>query len=58
MSQKYKAKAFNFYCFPATGSRELNINNCFLCEGKSLEFLVQNGFNFNDWIGKGNYIYK
>jgi len=52
-SKKYKAKAFNFYCFPATGSRELNISPCFLCEGKSLEFLMQNGFNFNEWIEKG-----
>jgi len=51
--KKYKAKAFNFYCFPATGSRELNISPCFLCEGKSLEFLIQNGFNFNEWIEQG-----
>ena len=42
------AYPFNFYTFPQNGS-----NSLFLSDSSSLQFLRENGFDFNKFIDKG-----
>lgn len=49
----YEARPFNFPCFP-TGSDEAKSGERFFkCQSSSLEFLINNGFDFNTWIRHG-----
>jgi poly(A)-specific ribonuclease len=41
---KYKASKYTFYVFPRSFA---SINNIFMCQSSSLEFLCQNNFDFN-----------
>ena len=51
--QQYIAKPYNFYVFPRTGSRIFGLDRHFLSQTSSLEFLQNNSFDWNKWIGEG-----
>lgn len=41
---KYKASKYTFYVFPRSFA---SVDNIFMCQSSSLEFLCQNHFDFN-----------
>ncbi|KAG0268905.1 hypothetical protein DFQ27_005344 [Actinomortierella ambigua] len=49
----YIARPFNFPCFPASSDGGRAGERFFRCQSTSLEFLIQNGFDFNKWIKHG-----
>ncbi|KAG0233494.1 hypothetical protein BGW41_001454 [Actinomortierella wolfii] len=49
----YIARPFNFPCFPASSEGGRAGERFFRCQSTSLEFLIQNGFDFNKWIKHG-----
>ncbi|KAF9974628.1 hypothetical protein BGZ73_001927 [Actinomortierella ambigua] len=49
----YVARPFNFPCFPASSDGGRTGERFFRCQSTSLEFLIQNGFDFNKWIKHG-----
>ncbi|KAF9428389.1 hypothetical protein BGZ94_002567 [Podila epigama] len=46
----YVAKPFNFYIYPTTSGGFSPQGRCFMTEASSLDFLANNGFDFNNWI--------
>jgi len=52
--KKYTSKAYNFYIFPmTTSSLRSTPDRTFSCQSSSLEFLVNQGFDFNKVFRKG-----
>ena len=51
-NQQYTAKPFNFYIFPKPYNRQMP-DSRFLCQSSSLNFLAEQGFDFNKWISEG-----
>ncbi|KAI9241187.1 MAG: ribonuclease H-like domain-containing protein [Podila humilis] len=49
----YVAKPFNFYIYPTTTAGYAPQGRCFMTEASSLDFLAQNGFDFNKWVYQG-----
>ncbi|KAI1296393.1 hypothetical protein EDD11_007343 [Mortierella claussenii] len=49
----YEARAFNFPCFPSSADEAKAGERFFKCQSTSLEFLMNNGFDFNKWIRHG-----
>ncbi|XP_023704440.1 pre-piRNA 3'-exonuclease trimmer isoform X3 [Cryptotermes secundus] len=47
---KYKASKYTFYVFPRSFA---SIDNIFMCQSSSLEFLCQNHFDFNKFVYDG-----
>ncbi|KAF9308349.1 hypothetical protein BG003_011226 [Podila horticola] len=52
-NNSYVAKPFNFYIYPTTTAGYAPQGRCFMTEASSLDFLAQNGFDFNKWIYQG-----
>ena len=50
--RQYVAKPFNFYIFPKPYSRQMP-DMRFVCQSSSLDFLANQGFDFNKWINHG-----
>lgn len=50
--QQYIAKPFNFFTFPRPYNRQMP-DIKFLCQSSSLEFLANQGFDFNKWVCHG-----
>ncbi|KAG0076723.1 hypothetical protein BGZ93_000844 [Podila epicladia] len=58
-NNSYVAKPFNFYIYPTTTAGYAPQGRCFMTEASSLDFLAQNGFDFNKWVYQGvNYTTK
>ncbi|KAL8623603.1 hypothetical protein ACOMHN_037690 [Nucella lapillus] len=51
-TQSYEARPFNFYVFPRPYTRQAP-DRRFLCQSSSIEFLVQQGFDFNKLFYEG-----
>ncbi|GJJ78291.1 poly(A)-specific ribonuclease [Entomortierella parvispora] len=49
----YEARPFNFPCFPSSADEAKAGERFFQCQSTSLEFLINNGFDFNKWIRHG-----
>ncbi|KAF9430420.1 hypothetical protein BGZ76_000843 [Entomortierella beljakovae] len=49
----YEARPFNFPCFPSSVDEAKAGERFFKCQSSSLEFLINNGFDFNKWIHHG-----
>ncbi|KAG0216662.1 hypothetical protein BGX31_000533 [Mortierella sp. GBA43] len=49
----YEARPFNLPCFPANSDDSKAGERFFKCQSSSLEFLLHNGFDFNNWIRHG-----
>ncbi|KAG0344155.1 hypothetical protein BG004_004690 [Podila humilis] len=49
----YEARPFNFPCFPSSTDEAKTGERFFSCQSSSLEFLIENGFDFNKWIKDG-----
>jgi poly(A)-specific ribonuclease len=49
----YEARPFNFPCFPSSADEAKAGERFFQCQSTSLEFLMNNGFDFNKWIRHG-----
>ncbi|KAI8597066.1 ribonuclease H-like domain-containing protein [Dissophora ornata] len=49
----YEARPFNFPCFPSSADEAKAGERFFKCQSTSLEFLLNNGFDFNKWIRHG-----
>ncbi|KAF9324537.1 hypothetical protein BG006_000444 [Podila minutissima] len=59
INNSYVAKPFNFYIYPTTTAGYAPQGRCFMTEASSLDFLAQNGFDFNKWVYQGvNYTTK
>lgn len=50
--EQYVAKPFNFYIFPKPFGRQMP-DMRFICQSSSLDFLANQGFDFNKWIHHG-----
>ncbi|KAK7502466.1 hypothetical protein BaRGS_00006419, partial [Batillaria attramentaria] len=51
-TQSYEARPFNFYIFPRPYTRQAP-DRRFLCQSSSIDFLVQQGFDFNKLFREG-----
>ncbi|KAK7112946.1 poly(A)-specific ribonuclease PARN-like [Littorina saxatilis] len=51
-TQSYEARPFNFYVFPRPYTRQAP-DKRFLCQSSSIDFLVQQGFDFNKLFREG-----
>ncbi|KAI9333585.1 ribonuclease H-like domain-containing protein [Obelidium mucronatum] len=51
--KKYVVKAFNFPIFPQAGKQLFGLDRRFLVESSAVDFLVQNGFNFDNAFKNG-----
>ncbi|XP_076455796.1 poly(A)-specific ribonuclease PARN-like [Babylonia areolata] len=51
-TQSYEARPFNFYIFPRPYTRQAP-DRRFLCQSSSMDFLVQQGFDFNKLFREG-----
>ncbi|KAF9566880.1 hypothetical protein EC968_003543 [Mortierella alpina] len=49
----FEARPFNFPCFPSSVDEAKAGERFFQCQSTSLEFLMNNGFDFNKWIRHG-----
>lgn len=49
----YIAKPYNFYIFPKTGNRYFGLDRCYSTQISSLEFLISNKFDLNQWANNG-----
>ncbi|KAG0296623.1 hypothetical protein BGZ98_000878 [Dissophora globulifera] len=49
----YEARPFNFPCFPSSADDAKPGERFFKCQSTSLEFLINNDFDFNKWIRHG-----
>ncbi|KAF9937804.1 hypothetical protein BGZ75_008650 [Mortierella antarctica] len=49
----FEARPFNFPCFPSSADEAKAGERFFQCQSTSLEFLINNGFDFNKWIRHG-----
>lgn len=47
------AKPYNFHIFPRTGNRLFGLDRVFYSQVSSLEFLVSNNFDLNNWATNG-----
>lgn len=58
INNSYVAKPFNFYIYPTTTAGYAPQGRCFMTEASSLDFLAQNGFDFNKWVYQGTVTSK
>ena len=49
----YQAKPYNFYVFPKSGNRYFGLDRVFSTQVGSLEFLLENKFDFMKWATEG-----
>ncbi|KAH6561307.1 hypothetical protein BASA50_003588 [Batrachochytrium salamandrivorans] len=49
----YIVKSFNFNIFPRAGNKFFGLDRTFASQSSSLEFLNNNGFDFNKWVAEG-----
>ncbi|KAG0197286.1 hypothetical protein BGX28_009226 [Mortierella sp. GBA30] len=49
----YEARPFNFPCFPSSADEAKAGERFFQCQSTSIEFLINNGFDFNKWVRHG-----
>ncbi|XP_071443719.1 poly(A)-specific ribonuclease PARN-like isoform X2 [Hetaerina americana] len=52
VAQRYTHKAFNFYVYPYTNGRR-SLDTSFLCQSSCMEFLAEQGFDFNKLFREG-----
>ncbi|XP_046406055.1 poly(A)-specific ribonuclease PARN-like [Ischnura elegans] len=52
VNERYTHRAYNFYVYPYTSGRR-SLDSSFLCQSSCMEFLAENGFDFNKLFKEG-----